>query len=138
MSIFLNPGACCGCANELACSPCNIPKNNLTVSWVNPIIGNGSTTLTYTAPDTWISGCTNGLIYQLSCLANVLVFKACYHSGAGCTGTQTCCSSSGTAPFTLLLSTYTCTPFSLTYATSSTGCPTLFSSGYTSFTVTNP
>jgi hypothetical protein len=134
-----NQPGCCGCGGgSLSCSPCDIPQNDLTVSYVNPIIGNGSWTLTYTAPDTWISACTNGLTSQLSCLNNVLVFKVCYYSGGGCTGAQTCCSSANAAPFTLLLSTYTCTPLSLKYTTSSGGCPTLFSSGYTSFTVTDP
>jgi hypothetical protein len=123
----------------LSCSPCGIPKNDLTISYINPIIGNGSWTLIYTAPDTWISVCTNGLTAQLSCLTNVLVFKVCWYSGGlDCSGSQTCCSSSISPPFSLVLSTYTCDPLFLKYTTGPSSCTALFGSGYVSFTITDP
>jgi hypothetical protein len=43
------------------CSPCSIPNENLTLSWTNPLSGNGSATMTY-APGispTWTTGCAS-------------------------------------------------------------------------------
>ena len=64
---------------SLACSPCNIPAQNLILSWVNAISGNGSTALTYaTAPASWTSGCSNGLIYKLLCTGGEVELRVIY------------------------------------------------------------
>jgi hypothetical protein len=123
----------------LSCSPCGIPKNDLTVAWVNPIIGNGSTTLTYTAPSQWVSTCTNGLIYSLNCGSATVYFGVTYFISGGCpSGMAQTCSTSGSNPFSLTLSSYACSPFNFYYTLTGASCPVLLGSGYLSFTVTDP
>ena len=125
-------------AGSLTCLPCSIPLKNLTVSWVNVITGNGSTTLTYTTnPTVWTSGCANGLLYKLLCTAGQIEFRATYFTKGSCpSGTQQYCSNLRTAPLGLTFSSYTCSPFSLTFQAKSTACPTVTNSGYTQFTIT--
>ena len=110
----------------------------LTLSWVNVISGNGSTTLTYaTTPASWTSGCSNGLLYKLVCTGGHVELRVIYFTTGSCpTGTQQYCSNLRAAPFGLTLSSYTCSPFSLTFLSRSSGCPTITNSGYTQFTIT--
>ena len=105
---------------SLACSPCNIPAQNLTLSWVNVISGNGSTPLTYaTAPASWTSGCSNGLLYKLVCTGGQVELRVIYFTAGSCpTGTQQYCSNLRVTPFGLTLSSYTCSPFSMTFLSS--------------------
>ncbi len=123
---------------SLACSPCNIPTQNLTLSWVNVDSGNGSTTLTYsTAPAAWTSGCSNGLLYKLVCTGGQVELRVIYFTSGSCpTGTQQYCSNLRTAPVGLTLSSLTCSPLSMTFLSNATGCPTITSNGYTTFTIT--
>ena len=125
-------------ANSLACSPCNIPTQNLTLSWVNLISGNGSTTLTYApTPSTWTSGCSNGLLYKLGCTGGQVELRVIYFTTGTCpTGTQQYCSNLRITPFGLTLSSYTCSPFSMTVLANSSPCPAIAGSGYTQFTIT--
>jgi hypothetical protein len=123
---------------SLACSPCNIPAQNLNLSWVNVISGNGSTTLTYTTtPASWTSGCSNGLLYKLVCTGGQVELRVISFSSGSCpTGTQQYCSNLGPTPFGLTLSSFTCLPLSLTFLTNSSGCPAIATIGYTKFTIT--
>jgi hypothetical protein len=125
-------------SGSITCSPCNIPTQNLTLSWVNAINGNGSTTLTYVnTPTSWTSACANGLLYELLCNSGQLELRVIYFTTGACpTGTQQYCSNLRTAPFGLSVSSFSCTPFSLTLLSRSSGCPTITNSGYTRFTIT--
>jgi hypothetical protein len=121
-----------------ACAPCRIPAQNLTLSWVNVISGNGSTTLKYAAtPTSWTSACSNGLLYKLLCTAGQVELRVIYFTSGSCpTGTQQYCSNLRVTPFGLTLSSYSCSPFSMTFLSRSSGCPTITNSGYTQFTIT--
>jgi hypothetical protein len=124
---------------SLACSPCSIPHQNLTVSWVNTLLGNGQAVLVYTAfPTSWTSGCANGLQFKLLCTGGQVEFRAIYWTSGACPGpgqTQYCSNLRAT-PFGLALSSSNCTPLSLTFTISSVTCPAISASGYTSFTIT--
>jgi hypothetical protein len=119
------------------CYPCTIPEMDLTLSWVNPLAGNGSTTLVYTpSPNIWRSGCVDGQIYTLLCQSGTIELAVTYFISGFCpTGQSQFCSNLRVYPFALVLSSYSCSPFSVTY-TVSPGCPNVESPGYTSFTVT--
>jgi hypothetical protein len=125
-------------SGSLTCSPCSIPAQNLTLSWVNGIIGNGSTGLTYTTvPAAWTSGCSNGLLYKLLCSGGEVELRVIYFTTGPCpTGTQQYCSNLRVTPYGLTLSSYTCSPFSMTFVSRSAACPAITSSGYTQFTIT--
>ena len=47
------------------CTPCHIPRQDLTLSWDNTISGPGTDTITYSG-GSWTSGCVNELIFALS------------------------------------------------------------------------
>jgi hypothetical protein len=127
-----------GSGASLACSPCIIPAQNLVLSWVNAISGNGSTVLNYTtAPASWTSGCTKSLLYKLLCAGGEVELRVIYFTAGSCpTGTQQYCSSLRVTPYGLTLSSYTCSPFSMTFLSKSAACPAITSSGYTQFTIT--
>jgi hypothetical protein len=128
-----------GGSSGIPCSPCSLPTSNLTVSWTNPILGNGSATMTYTAsPESWTTGCCDGGIYfQLFCTGSSIELRAYFFTSGSCpTGTTSYCSNLGSAPLQLTLSNHTCSPLSLTFTVNGTDCPTLFSDGNTRFTVT--
>ena len=126
-------------SGNFTCSPCSVPQQNLTVSWVNTLSGNGQTTLAYAAsPVSWTSGCSNRLRFKLLCTGGHLEFRTIYWTSGACPGpgqTQYC-SNLRAAPFGLTLSSYTCTPLSLTFTVSSSACPAISASGYASFIVT--
>jgi len=125
---------------SLTCSPCSIPEQNLTLSWVNLISGNGSTSLVYSntgPPVSWTSACTNGLLYKLLCTGGEVEFRVIYFTAGSCpSGTQQYCSNLRVTPFGLTLSSYTCSPFSMTFLSKSAACPAITGSGYTQFTIT--
>ena len=128
-----------GGSSGLACSPCTLPRTNLTVSWVNPIAGNGSTTLVYTSDDgvSWQSACSLGLLYQLYCNSSQIEFRVVYFVTGSCpTGRSAYCSNLQSAPLRLTLVSYTCSPFSLTFQTTSSSCPALVNGGFETFDVT--
>jgi hypothetical protein len=124
----------------VSCQPCAIPKESLTVSWTNPLGGNGFTTLAYTPSgmtNSWQSGCANGLLYQLYCTSNQVELRVLYFVSGSCPSGQIAyCSNLRSAPFGLAFVSYTCSPFSLTFQTTLSSCPVLVNNGYQFFTVT--
>lgn len=69
-----------------ACSPCNLPNNNLTVSWLNTA-GNSSATLTYSATGpTWATGCnvigTDSFTVTLACVGGSDQLTVVYYPGS--------------------------------------------------------
>jgi hypothetical protein len=129
-----------GTSGNLSCYPCALPRQNLTVSWVNTISGNGQTILAYSAvPPSWTSGCSKGLQYKLLCTGGQLEFRVIYWTTGACpdlTTSQYCSNLRGT-PFGLtLLSGYSCMPLNLTFMVSVSTCPAVSAAGYQSFTVT--
>jgi len=121
----------------LPCSPCNIPETDLTLSWTNPLSGNGSTALTYNPSLVqWTTGCVFNQEYKLLCLGGQLDFIVTYFISGTCpTGQTNQCSSLGTNPFGLTLVSHTCSPFSMTWTTVP-NCPNVESPGYIDFTIT--
>ena len=125
------------------CSPCPIPEQDLTISWTNLISGPGSATLTYSAfPSIWKTkgplgdGCVNGMIYELLCSEGQLELVITYFISGSCpTGQSNSCSNLEVYPFGLVLSSHTCSPFSLTF-TVAPGCPEVEAPGFTSYTIT--
>jgi hypothetical protein len=129
-----------GGGGSVSCSPCAIPAEDLTISWVNPITGNGSTTLSYASgggSSSWDSECSLGLLYQLACNAGEIELRVFYFISGTCPDGQSAyCSNLRTAPFGLTLASYACSPFSLVFQTTLHSCPVLVNNGYESFTVT--
>jgi hypothetical protein len=109
----------------------------LTVSWFNSIIGDGSTTLHFANPSTWISSCANQLLYQLICNAGQIEFSTIYFITGSCpTGQQNFCSTRGANPLKLAQTGLTCgDAFMLTCDVTGAGCPVLFGNGYSGFAV---
>jgi hypothetical protein len=121
------------------CGPCQVPKKDLTVSWTNLILGNGSTTLVYSGrlATQWISGCTNELLYELVCTEGLVEFRVYYFlSGACPSGQSQSCSTIRGSPYSLTVTDLVCgTGFLLACQVTSASCPNLGSYGYTGFTV---
>jgi hypothetical protein len=119
------------------CSPCPIPRRDLTVSWAGGPFGSGSTPLLYTAPGQWNSACSNQMLYSLSCPGGSVRFAVTYFVSGVCPGGQAMsCTSPGDNPPSLLLASSSCSPFYLGYTVSSTGCPALAVNGFTAFSIT--
>ena len=135
----IDPANRCGCANTLICSPCPIPKKNLTVAWANYLSGTGSTPLIFNGTSAWNSACSNQLLYALSCPGGNISFSVTYFLTGVCpTGQRQSCVSPGSNPFKLVLVSYTCTPFSLVYSCTVASCVVLGDDGYHQFTITDP
>lgn len=120
------------------CGQCQIPQKNLTVSWANLILGNGSTTLVYSSIPTtrWISACTNQLLYELICTQNQVEFRVYYYLSGSCpSGQSQYCSTIRAIPYGLTQTSLTCSPFLLTCQVSSAACSNLAAYGYTGFTI---
>jgi hypothetical protein len=123
----------------LPCAPCNLPQTNLTISWTNPLTGNGSATMVYSAsPDKWVTGCCDGgLFFELLCTGGGIELRVFFFTSGVCpTGTTSFCSNLQAAPLELVFSNHTCSPLSLVFEVNGAECPTLFSDGNTQFTVT--
>ncbi len=121
-----------------SCGQCQIPRQNLTVSWTNLILGNGATSLVYSGNPTtqWASACTNQLLYELVCTQNQVEFRVYYFVSGSCpSGQSQYCSTIRSNPFRLTQTSLTCSPLLLTCSVTSASCPNLASNGYTSFTV---
>jgi len=133
-------GCPCCAAGTLSCSPCDIPADNLTLSWTNIISGPGSTTLIYSSVGggQWTTGCVNNLIYNLICTGGQVDFQVIYFISGTCpTGQRNQCTSLATSPFGLTLVSHTCSPFSMTWTTVP-NCPNVEAAGYINFTITYP
>ena len=136
-------GCTCTGGSGTTCSPCTIPNENLTISWVNLLVGNGSDTLVYSA-GTWSTGCSGGagtgnqLIFTLFCTSGSIEFRVYYFISGSCpTGQITYCSNLLASPRKLTLASYTCgAGFTLVFTETSLSCPAVTGSGFTSFTIT--
>ncbi len=120
------------------CGLCLIPLTNLTVSWANPILGNGAATLVYSGTPTtqWSSTCANQLIFELLCTHGQVEFRVYYFLSGSCPdGQSQYCSTTRSPPYELTQTSLTCSPFLLICTMTSASCPNLAASGYTGFTV---
>jgi hypothetical protein len=133
-----NPGCQCSPQDKVLCFPCSFPKQDLVVSWTNPVYGDGSATLVYTGIPyyRWATVCSRELIFDFYCLyGGLTVFSVSYFISGSCPGGQKrSCVSLGDPTDALILDAYSCSPLFLRYKIFN--CYPLLSSGYTSFTVT--
>lgn len=122
------------------CGACAIPKRNLTVTWHNGIIGDGSTPLIFTAPSTWISACSNQLLYQILCNAGAIEFRVIYFITGACpSGQSQFCSTLGNNPLKLIRDSLVCGPnFDMEVSLTNASCPNLWGNAYTGFSVKYP
>jgi hypothetical protein len=126
---------------SVSCTPCSIPTTNLTVSWVNILSGNGSDTLVYSSGGSpiWKSACSGPggqNIFNLECASGVITLQVFYFSSGSCpSGSSSSCSNALASPHQLVLSSSTCSPFSVTF-TCGAACSFLDAAGFTSFTIT--
>ena len=123
----------------IACSPCSIPTEDLTISWTNLLTQDGSMTMTYmTGPLVWIATCVdNGLIFKLQCNSGDIELRVIFFlSGACPDGESNYCSNLGVSPLVLMLSDYTCSPFSLSFTVGEDDCPAIYGAGNVQFTIT--
>lgn len=133
--------SCCG----LACSPCTIPRKDLTISWTNPLEGNGSDTLVYNPSDpSWATGCSGGagvgnqLLFKLFCSGGQIDLRVYYFVSGSCpTGQSNYCSNLRTQGSQLILGSHTCSPLSLEFTSTTLSCPTLTSAGFISYTISD-
>jgi hypothetical protein len=126
------------------CSPCTIPDQSLTISWVNPLAGNGSDTLVYsTSGPSWATGCSGGagvgnqLLFKVFCTGGQIELRVYYFVSGSCpTGQSNYCSNLRSQGSQLILSHYTCgSGFTLVFSLTTQSCPTLSASGFTSFVI---
>jgi hypothetical protein len=124
--------------SEFVCGTCSIPSRDLTVSWTNDTLGDGSTTLVFSAPNVWKSGCVDNVFYRLLCTDNEVEFQVVYFLSGSCpSGESQYCSTIRSSPFRLVQTGLTCgDPFLLT-CSCGVACPDLAVNGYTSFTVSS-
>jgi hypothetical protein len=124
-------------APGLSCAPCAIPRKNLTLSWTNNLFGSGSGTLVFTPPGEWSSACINQLLFQLSCPGSMVQLSVTYFLSGVCpSGQSQSCTSTGYAPFSITLASFSCSPFLMRFTVQSADCPALWGNGYSSFTIT--
>jgi hypothetical protein len=135
-------GGSSGPAN-LTCSPCDIPEEDLTISWTNLSSGDGSATLAWNGftgifSAAWATGCVDGGIeFRLACTDGGIELQAIFFTSGVCpTGESNYCSNLRSSPLQLTLSSYTCSPFSLTFVVGEDACPTIYSFGNVQFVVT--
>lgn len=114
-------------------TPCPLPQRDLTVSWVNPTIGNGSAVLKWKkATKDWQMDCFNGLVVRLFTIgSSTYGFSVTTYANAECNGTGTTL----TYPAQISFLSFNCEPldlvFKLTFTTSAA-----YLKGYRTFTVT--
>jgi hypothetical protein len=121
------------------CSPCSLPRDTLTLSWTNIILGNGSAPMPFDSGSlTWVTGCVDGgLQFRLACNSGQIELRAIFFSGSGCPdGPSNYCSNLRAPPLGLVFSSHTCSPFSLTFDVTESGCNALYSAGNNQFVVT--
>jgi hypothetical protein len=132
-------------SQSFPCLPCTIPNQNLTISWVNPLAGNGSDILVYNSSGpTWASGCSGGtgvgnqLLFELLCTRGQIEFRVYYFISGSCpTGQTNYCSNLRANGSQLILSSTTCgSGFTLVFTSTNQSCPTISGSGFSSFIVT--
>ena len=123
----------------IICDPCTIPARDLTISWTNLLDGNGSAAMMYTSgPSQWNTGCVdNGIMFHLACTDGSIELQAIFFTSGICpTGETNYCSNLRQEPLVLTFSSYTCSPFSITFTVGEDACPTIYSFGNTEFVIT--
>ncbi len=128
-----------GAGGFVGCLPCSIPDEDLTVSWVNLLSGDGLATMTYTTgPSAWTASCVDdGLIFKLGCNSGNIELRATFFVAGDCPdGESNFCSNFGVPPFAFTLTSYICSPFSLTFTVGEDGCPAVYGAGNTQITIT--
>jgi hypothetical protein len=121
----------------VACSPCAIPSKNLVVSWTNPILGNGSTMLSFNGLNQWISACVRQIRVLLKCSESTAQLMVEYYVSGDCpNGQGVLCDNRGANPNNLILTASSCTPFSISFSLTNATCPILWGNGYRGFTIT--
>jgi hypothetical protein len=123
----------------ISCLPCVIPAEDLTVSWVNLLSGDGSAPLIYTTgPSAWTASCVDdGLIFKLGCNSGNIELRITFFIAGDCPdGESNYCSNFGEPPFQLTLASHTCSPFSLTFTVGEDACPAVYGAGNTVITIT--
>ena len=126
------------CGTTTTCSPCGIPNEDLTLSWTNILHGNGSVTLVY-GGGVWASATCedDNLLFVLECDGGTIELRAIFFTGGHCpTGDQEYCSNLRSPPLQIPLIDHTCSPFSVTFEVTETGCGALFGDGNTNFAIT--
>jgi hypothetical protein len=122
------------------CTPCNIPNEDLTISWVNILDGNGSATMAYTGGGggVWQTACVdNGLQFRLICTGGGIELRAFFFVSGVCpSGESSFCSNFNASPLSLVLTSHTCSPFSFTFTVAGDECPTIYGLGNTQFVIT--
>jgi hypothetical protein len=131
--------SCEGVATE-PCSPCNIPAQNLVLTWPALTSGfihftSGTTALVWNGTNAWITACiesgtylSNNLYFQVefACQTGVYYITLTMFDAAGCNGAFEiyACGNDEAMGFglgTMSLSTNTCSPFSLLFIPSGAG-----------------
>ncbi|QEH38636.1 hypothetical protein OJF2_72420 [Aquisphaera giovannonii] len=126
-----------GASSGLICSPCSLPSRNLVISWTNARLGNGSTTLVYKAPSSWLSACTQQLLFSLTCGSSRVQLGVAYYLSGSCPdGQSQACVSPGSSPLALSLDAASCNPLYLHFTVTAAACPVLWNKGYSGFTIT--
>lgn len=124
-----------GPPETVACGGCEAPRQNLTLSWANTILGAHSSTLTFDGADAWTTGCVNQIVFRLACKTDAVTFSASYYAGGSCpSGQPTICASTGSSTPGMTLTTRSSDPFLLRFTP--TSCPVMTSLGYSTFTIT--
>jgi hypothetical protein len=109
--------------SPVACSPCAVPRRNLTVSWNNVLTGGGAVLLMFNGSNQWKSGCANQLVFTLACQGGSLVFSVSYFPSGGCPdGASQSCESSSAGPYGLTVVQQVCSPYLLSYAATASNC----------------
>ena len=129
---------------SFVCSPCIIPTGDLTISWVNPLTGNGSDTMVYSpAGPTWPPAARRRRYRESVAVQTVLhggfgelrVFF--FVAGACPDGETEYCSNLQSQGSQLILTSYVCGGgFTLTFTLTELLCPAVSSSGFTGFIIT--
>lgn len=135
-----------GCGSSAVCLLCPswIPRN-LTISWTNLAVGNGSALLTYLGGCRWESGCDASSSAQVKIFLDgsggtpKLTIDA--YSGAACTSLIVECRSDLGSPTRLLAVSARCSPIAFVWDAATVGpnntyCSYLKTQGYLRFTVT--
>jgi hypothetical protein len=120
------------------CSPCNIPNEDLTITWSNILTGSGSATMTFGAGSLWQTGCVDsGLQFILSCDSGSIELRAAFFVSGSCpTGLSNYCSNLRSNRLSLTLIDHACSPFSLTFIVTDVGCPEVYDEGNMQFMIT--
>jgi hypothetical protein len=126
---------------SVTCTPCSLPKSDLTISWVNAFTGAGTATMTWSAPggiNQWVSGCEGNVVYELYCTGSTMEFRVVYCLSGFCPDCPTAyCSNLRGEPLGLTLISSSCSPLSLTFQATEESCPALTENGYEDWTITS-